>query len=243
MTDQLFGNSSPTQEPTEVQAPSIDEIKAKFGEDINKLAEGKAEADRFILQLQSEMAELRKDLSERLTMSDFLDKLEESKEQSKGTNQPLETSQSQEPTFSQADVSKLVEDQLNQRMDQERKQANITTASTKLKEAWGSDYDVKMAKRISELEVSKEFLTDMASKSPKAFVDLMVGSDKPQSKPSESLFTPPQSTVTVPSAPTGKTWEDYQTMRKENPHMYYSPQVQNEMFRRAKEDPTFVKRN
>jgi hypothetical protein len=211
-----------------------DDKKFKTSQD---LAKGKAEADRFILQLQEELAGIRQDLNTRVTLEAFMDKM--------NTTKPLETPSTDqnnqndpgtgEKGITTADIERLLEERISAREAQRTQETNVSEVKSKLTEAFGPDYVNKLKAKTSELGLSEDFMSKLAKEQPKAFLQLIgVSATQSRQAPTNSLFTPPSSNSQGSFAPTAdKSHSTYEALRKSDPAKYWTPEVQNQLHKDA----------
>jgi hypothetical protein len=232
MSDDLF-----VDDPNELPDETLDDKNyyeelvgdGKKFRDPEALARSKAEADAFITRLQRENAGLRDDLQARVKMEEFLDRV--SKSAPPASPEPTDDSPEPESTAKTGDLNKLIEDTLTAREKQAARRSNLDEVKKTLREQFGPNYASKFREIARELGVGEKFLEDTAASSPKAFYKLTGVAEKRQV---EQFEAPPKSTF-IPQAQgtTGKNYAAYERLRKEKPSEYWSPRVQNEMYREA----------
>ena len=207
-----------------------------------ELARGKAEADRFIQQLQGELAGLRTELSTRQTLEQLMDKMSadkgtENTNQSHNQNSQVGDGQNVK-AFTEEDIARLVEERLSKAEQARIHQSNLAHSKKALEESFGPDYVTHLKAKAQELGVSEEYLNNMAKETPKAFLKL-VEADGAQRATAPSLFSPPPSQQ-LPSqsnrsfAPTGQRKQSwYEDLKRKNASEYWSPAIQNQMHKDA----------
>lgn len=218
-----------TIDPTKDYLPELvgEDKKFKTAAD---LARGKIESDAFIERLKRENAELRSKKDTEISMQTFLDNLDK-----KLKPQPAlepDGTPPKEPTaehkgISEEDIVRLLES----REATKQKQANLEQAVSAAKKAFGANYSLVLEQKAQELGISKDFLTSVAEKNVPAFLRIVgaeIKDDNTQLFPSTSIST---SRPSIQSS--GKTFKDYEKIRKENPSEYMSSRVQNEMMAEA----------
>lgn len=186
------------------------------------LAKGKMEADNFIQRLLQEKAELLDTLNKKQTEEQVQKSLQTTQE-TPPTNTNVRTGE---------DMKALVAQTVQSLFAEQEVQRNVVEVNKTLQEMFGEKAAEKVAQRASELNVGVDFLKSVAAKSPSAFYKLL---DTGSNTPSGSVA---QSTVTTQAAAdtkVGKTWDDYKAMRKSNPALYHSPQVQQEIYKAVAE--------
>lgn len=221
--------------------PSNDETTDHFSElvgegkkfkDVQSLARGKAESDRFISKLQSELEELRTELKGRMRLEEVLNKLSTPPSNSAAPQQDEEEEEPSSQTKPQ-DISKLIE----QKLQEERKKLefaeNVKKVKTKLMEVYGSSYPSRLKEIARELEVSEDSLTRLAGENPKMFFRT-TGIDTTSTKKDDVFTPPPQGRTTGSSFNTGeRTKAFYDKLKKENPSEYWTPKIQSQMHKDA----------
>lgn len=205
---------------------------------VEDLAKAKLESDNFIESLKRENKEMREDLSARLTVEQALAKAREAG--TVETPKPTEntpTQQRQEP-----DLNTQIEQALNKRDQARTVQSNIEIVTNKMTEVYGS-VD-KAAENIStkskELGMSVEALQQMAATNPKAFFKLVGIDDKPQPTTPTSSWQRAKNpaamkAVSGESTVQAGSYKWYQELRRSDPATYYSPRVQLQMDKDARE--------
>ena len=227
--DQVNGDASEATGTASIFEELVGEgRKFKTPED---LAKGKKESDEFITKLQAEQAELREELSKRLTSEEVLAKIQEA-------NNSAQAQQGENTTpLSEDKVQELVRQTLESTRTGETKSSNLARADKALVEKFGDKAGEWLVKKAGELGVSPSFLQSVAETSPNAFFNTVGLSDTNTTvKP---LTTGSVNTETLShiqgNAPKQGTKAFYDNLRKDNPKQYWSPQVQNQIMKSAKE--------
>lgn len=221
-----------------ILAQVTEKFKNDKGElDVVALAKGKIEADAFIERLKSEQSELRQDLNSRTALEELLNDL-------KTARQPASNGQPQAPVnepeprdkaaLSKEDLVALVREELSTTQKQLHAQRNIDFVEAELTKQWGTSVRSKLEAKARELDVSLDFLKNIAAQRPKAFLE-MVGAKVVQQVDTSGI-TPPPSRQNVPlREPTkDRTMSYYRELRKSNPTLYWSPQTQLQEMNDAK---------
>lgn len=217
---------------------NIDENKDYFVELVGEdkkfktpqdLAKGKAESDLFIDRLQTENAELRKDLKAITTLAELTDKWALMQKQQTDP-QVFEDNQSQK-TVSEALTPEKLESILNSKLSEHEKlkvrQTNASFVREELKKTFGDRFSSKLKTELDNLGLTEEQANKMAEEQPKAFLRLFQGS----SGKSDSFQSPPKSAINAPFMPNTveRTQKHYDLLREQNPNLYWSPKVQNQL--------------
>lgn len=239
-TDDVFGSTSPkkdTQDTGTKDTSANDIFSSLVGEDKKfktpeDLAKGKLESDQFIEQLQRETKELREELGRRPTKEELLDTIRASQKDDQGNQTGLD----------EEAVRTLINKQVTEYDSQKAAAKNIETAANKMIELYGQKAGEITYNKAQELGVSVDYLKDLSARSPQAFYNVMginASSQKDtsnknlESNTNTETFKPGGGGHNPPSSP--KTWSEFETLRKENPKLYFSPKVQNEIFKMRKE--------
>lgn len=207
-------------------------------EEIAKLVKGKAESDKFIEQLKKENAEMRTDLTTRLTVEEALEKARPANPNTPTTT-PAPTggaanNQNSEATgLSEDALMSKVKGLLEEERTKETRTRNRQIAVQNLREVYGSDYATYVTKAAEKLGVITKFLEDMADTSPEGLMNVVKGAvpvpdKRPEAPPSNQVNT---GGIIDPN--TTKNNSYYQKLRKESPKVYYSPKIQIEMMKQA----------
>jgi len=224
--------------------PQLDETKDYYSELVGEgkkfkdnaaLARGKAESDLHINTLQNELKQLRSELANRVSIEQFLSKLEDkTKETPVAPPQvPATPDTSAGKPIDPNAIEQLLEAKLKEKELIRQAQANRDMVLEKLKEAYGADYQAKVATRAKDLGVTTEWFTEMVEKQPGAFLKIMNLPEKqPQVKP--DLFQAPPRSHSVPLSPTGgvKNYAYYRDLFKKDPGARM--RMQDEMLAQAK---------
>lgn len=256
-TEDLFSNANTTQdtkpvvfENEDANAPVIDPnhdwLSEYVGEgkkfrDAADLAKGKAHSDVFIARLQKEMDGLRQELNTRLKLEEFMDRMNSQNTQG-ASGQATQTAATgandgtaNNSALSPDDIEKVVEQKLQAKEAELRVQQNLEVTKAKLQEAFGANYVAELESRVNSLGLSKDLVNQLAKSEPKALFAMLglAGQQRQQ----DLLPTSPRSSVnTAGMGAVGtaeKTYRDYEKIRKQNPGLYWSTQVQSEMHRQA----------
>ncbi len=191
-------------------------------------------AQVHISNVETENADLRRQVEELSTNSTSLETVLEAIQQ---RTTPAETSQTSE-SVDAGSLQQMVEQVVDNRSVQSREQANIVAADRLAQEAFGEDAQATVRAKAVELGVTVDFLMNTAKASPGAFAK-MVGAVAPAAE----VVVPPTgattvSTVNSDSLLTGNSVKDfayYRKMEKEDKRQYRTVAVQQEMMRSRSE--------
>ena len=231
------GHDAVTEQATPEATPTTESFVAKLVEtrgdnwsDPEMIAKGKIEADNHIAELERQLAEMREDLSKQ----DYSKSLLEQLQSKAGTtpNEPVVSSEKSggvgeaNTTPDPAELESLVEATLKKREAEAKATGNIQAVDAALTEAFGTEASKVVTEKAKELGMSLDRMQAIAAESPNAFLRL-IGDVAPVAKPVAQ--TTAINTQAKLNTGGGKTWSDYQALRRSNPTQYYSPAVQREM--------------
>lgn len=209
MPETIFEN----EQPTELTPEQVVEKRMK-------------DKDEFIARLQSETAELRAELKSRLSLEELADKVISSKPATAAPQtEPVKPNAEPKELDLQTEIAKVIAE----RERANTRQQNLEKAKAALKEQFKDDYNNALKRVASELEVSENFLTEMAATSPTAFIKLVADNTKVQP---ENPQAPPRSTVNTQASFGQNVRKDanyYRELRLKDLALYLSPKIQNEM--------------
>lgn len=218
--------------------------------DIKQLAKGKYHADERIAQYEKEQADLRAELDKRLTYENLLakidasgrtpsDKVSKTDNSSNAESEEKETRSHEDNSkrLSPGEIEEMVRNTISKEATRSSMASNISQVKQALTATWGANYERTLLQKASELGLTPEYMENLAANSPKALLTL-VGASTQASKPTSSL--PPMTSVNGSASNQSKnlepgTFNFYEKLRKEDPRTYFSPRVQNEMMKNAKE--------
>lgn len=250
MTDNVFEADQTTNaEQTSVEATQTDNTfiselvgDGKKFKDIDALAKGKLEADKFIEHLQQEMSELRSELSSKATTEEILKSLKKED----NTNSP-NADENQHGIARPEDIANIVREQINQAKSEDIAKANVNEAHNALIEKLGShEKAVAFLKEKADglgLPVSR--LQQIAAESPKALYGVL-GMDSVTQQTHEKS-TSVKSNVNSEAVPTNPgqltpgTKAYFDAIRKEDKRKYFTSEIQDAIFK-AKKAGTYESR-
>lgn len=202
--------------------------------DEEALAKAALEKDRFIERIQRENATLRSEVQKRETMEELVKRLTPAR--------PSEDTDKKEPLSNPGSVSKdgltpeevrqLLSQELAARTDAERRQNNARAVREELLKRYGQNWQTPLKERQLALDVSEEYLTELAQTNPKVFFSLL--GDAPKREPGFTPPTPAFDTAKRPVTGNVKNKAYYDRILKEQGlAAYMHPRVQNEMQEQA----------
>lgn len=191
---------------------------------VEDLAKGKLEADNFIEEMKTEMAELRKDLSTSLRTAEAIEAIKKERDPSL-RKAPDES----EPV----DMGKIVRDELTKAENEKIAIGNIREANDHLVTKLGGKDEAKkfLSEKSQELGIPVDWFMDMAAKSPKALYNTL-GVDAPApvapKGPMKSDVNTLAKDLNSPRVKEGsKAYFD--EIRKKDPGTYWTPRVQQQI--------------
>ena len=202
------------------------------------LAKGKLESDAFIKQLQAELAKLREDFNGRIKLEEFMDRLEKTSTTQAPSNQGT-TPNEQVPAgnIPKSITKEDIESLLAAREREATEKANVRHVAEVLKSTFGDNFQSVVNTRAKELDLDTAYLADLAKTRPSAFLKIMNTGKAPEPGPSGNVI--PKSSVSATSfnsqTAAFKKFSDFEKIRRENPKLYHSKDVQAQMYALTKE--------
>ena len=202
--------------------------------DVEALAKGKVEADRFIEQMKQENAALKSDLEKQAYKIGVTTKMEEMASATptelsdpyNNNNGGTSNTANTQPVSSEANIESLVEQTLKKRELANASKSNIAVVESELEKAYGTEAASAVQQKAAELGLPISELQGMAAKSPSAFMQLM-GRAAPQ--PSPMVQGSIRTEGSTMQASSEKDFGYYQKLRRENSSLYYKPTTQRAM--------------
>lgn len=218
------------------------------GKELSTLKKRIDDKDTFIERLQEENREMRKDIGSRMAIEELYEKLQASQDAKASERKGSNNERNEEPSSSATKQSPSVEDIASitrkimmEETTKQKASRNLEETRSILTKAYGSNYVVELNKKVDELGLSRDFIDEVATRSPKALVSLL-RLDTDDATRNRNLAdtrngAPPQGTRTksltesLKEGNRGKTF--YDNVRRTNPKQYWSPAFQNEMHNTA----------
>jgi hypothetical protein len=197
------------------------------------IAKGKVEADEFIVNLQSQIEEMRKELERQDYASELLTKLQTKAPTpaNDGKSEVLGGSNEGKTNPTADDLASLIEQVVTARESKLTKAQRLNEVNAKLEETFGTEAEAKVKTRAQELGMTMTRLQEIAADSPTAFFALMGEAPKPESNRIPQGTLNPQSNFNRSSE---RTFAWYEELKKQDRKAYWSAKVQKEMFADAK---------
>lgn len=201
--------------------------------DVEALAKGKLEADKFIEQMKQENAALKADLEKTAYRLGVTDRLEEKASAStadlsdpNNNNSGTSDGANTQLGSSEANIESLVEQTLRKREQKTVADSNIALVEAELEKAYGTEAAATVRQKSEELGLPLAELQGMAAKSPAAFMQLM---GKPAPKANPLVQGSIRTEGSTMQASSEKDFGYYQRLRRENSSLYYKPSTQRQM--------------
>lgn len=202
--------------------------------DPDQLAKAYSHADATIKAREVELAQLRDELKTRISVEDQIKKLN-TKPQEPDSGQPRQDPPPTPSATPTADLDQRIKEALQANQRENQIIRNQDEVRAKLLDLYGDETKANevITRRANELGVSKKFLQDVASQSPKAFFAQLGVESAPNQRP----VTPSRGEVhfndTQPGHTKAGSYEYYEQLRKTDPGGFFSPKIQNQLMKDA----------
>jgi hypothetical protein len=237
----LFADQQTKKDVTTTSSDTTSPVAVLVGEgrkykDVDGLAKAYIEADSFINQLKTELAELREKAASAKTIDDVMERLK-AEQQAGASDKDDKTGTS---GLTPTDVRQIVSDAIRGNETVKQKQANLAKADAEMRKLFG-DKAEEMFKQEASTPEMREALTQLASVSPDKFVALFSGQQR-QGNATDTKTN--VNTAAMGSANNSGRATDpackeyYDNLRKTKPKEYLSSSVQLQMARAAEADPS-----
>lgn len=193
--------------------------------DEEALARGKWESDQYIKTLEEKLDAMNKELGTRMSIEDFLKTQKErnnvsSPQGNPPVNEQLVPDASKKESLTKDDIASIVREALTVEQTKANRNVNISEAKKAMADVWGASASTKINEAVDRLGLGKDFLNDIAARSPKAFLEL-VGATKQETKgnnnsPPVNQHRQPQSGYN-PNVRNKLWWDE---LKKTNPKEY-----------------------
>lgn len=205
---------------------------------VEDLARGKVESDLYIEhknraqdELRAEYTRLQNEYNSGQSLKELIDQLKSNKESQNDNTQNVPDDKSDK--FDLKQIEEMIRSNISATKQQEKEEQNFNSVQAKLKEAYGDNYATVLKQQISELGLTADFVNDLAKKHPTVLYRTLGLEGQRQN---ETFQAPPASkNRSDPFAPNvaKRTWSYYEKMRKSKPAEYFSPKMQDQMFKDA----------
>ena len=223
------GNQTQQTQTQEDWLAKIVEVKGEAFKDPQVLAKSKLESDNYIKQLESQLTDLRTELSKEDTAKKLLAELQSRRQDPNANSVPKqgETNPSDtKPELSEDVIQRLVEETLSKREQANSAQQNAKMVQDQLTQKYGTEAKAHVEKKAQELGMSFDRLSALAAESPSAFMTLI-------GEPKTEFKAPVQGTINTAagnySNPSERNWDYYQNLRRTNKTLYFNPKTQQQM--------------
>lgn len=232
------------QDQNAVGQPTLNDLvgEGKKFKTPDDLAKAKLESDRFIEKLQNEQRELREELAKRLSAEEALKRAQEAGKNVENREPPEQPPQKPATQQAPTDISSEVERILQRRDQESTVKRNIDLVTSKMHELYGTtDKAAEVVRnRSQELGMSVDQLQKLASDNPKAFFKLIGAEEKPAADTGATSWGSKKNPTALKSAATVSTvtpgtYKYYEEIRRSDPAAYFSPRVQLQMDKDARE--------
>lgn len=201
------------------------------------LAKAYVHAEKFIetLKREKQEAETRAQILEDLAKGQRQPANDQNANPDGNLTPPAGTPKENEPPV---DLKSLIQEELNKANTDKLRADNVNAVSEKLANTLGGPDKARhyVNQKAAEMGIGVDFLMDTAAKSPQAFYNLIgLANTRPNSTPT------PTSDFRRDAPNNGqKTFSDFEKIRVENPKLYWSRQIQDELFSLAAGNPNFT---
>lgn len=237
MTDNVF-----TQSPNQGNDTSSNPFDQWVGEgkkysSVEEMAKANIHAQEHITGIETTLTELREDLSKRETLDDLYGKITSNNQQN---SQPV--TPTPESMLSKDDITSLInsgiQDGITNFNTTNVKTQNTQQVSDELVKLYGDKAQEQLVNKATELGMSFESMTDLASNSPQAVLAYFNSAPSTQTSSNgtatmQSDFSTQASQQQSGGTAEHGTYQYYEALRKSNPNLYFSPKVQKEMHDQA----------
>lgn len=238
MTDTLF-EKEPGPAPVEDKDYLVELVgEGKRYKTPQDLAKAAVEKDRFIDHLtKNELAPLREELKKRMTIEEFMTKMEASRTTQTPSNvdtNPREPVSTNTDTLTPEQLERILDQKMAQRDASRVAENNRSAVRQKLKEVYGEQFPAKLRQEAAKLGIGEAFLDEVATKSPEAFYQLL-GLNSTRT-PVRDIAPPQSERTTFTPAATGRDYKFYQDLRTKmgSGAFFADMKVQNQMFQDLK---------
>lgn len=223
------GNQTQQTQTQEDWLAKIVEVKGEAFKDPQVLAKSKLESDNYIKTLETQLTDLRTELSKEEASKKLLAELQSRRQDPNANSVPKqgETNPSDtKPELSEDVIQRLLDEALSKRETTQTAQQNAKMVQDQLTQKYGTEAKAHVENKAKELGMSFDRLSALAAESPTAFMTL-IGEPKPEYKP------PVSGTINTAagnySNPTERDWNYYQNLRRTNKQLYFNPKTQQQM--------------
>ena len=147
---------------------------------VEDLAKGKAESDRFIEQLKTQLDEARTEVQKRIALEELKTAILE-RDNNSGNNRTPDTPADDKPVVNADSIDELIQKRLAEIEGSKTKTVNEQTVTNKLKEVWGDNATIELRKAAQSVGMSLSELQELGQRNPQALFKLIgVSGNQPQ---------------------------------------------------------------
>lgn len=234
MTD-LFSSDPAAVDPNKNYLTELVGEGKKF-QSPEELAKGKFESDLYVKHLTTRLDELRQDYqqlrddySSRADLKELIDQLN-TKPPSDPTLDP-KPGLLEKPQHDPREIESLVSNKIAQHEQAKRETENLNSVVSKLRERYGNNYQTVLEQHMVDLDLSKEYVSDLAKRSPKALLRTLGLDQEPKA---ETFQAPPRGSErrsdNFSPSTEKRTWSYYQKMKVDKPEQYRDPKTNVQMY-------------
>jgi hypothetical protein len=216
----------------------VKELKGENFVDPQVMAKSLIESNQHIDRIEAENVEYKTRVEQQDAQKNWADEVISKMNQrqpASGEGASQQTSSTSEPTNqgpSEDDVKSLIEQTITERDRKRTAAQNLEEVDSKLNELFGTEAADKVVERAKEMGMTVQRLQSMAEESPNAFFTLM-GAQVQKETNSVGVSNSVNSASFNQNSGT-HNWAYFQKMRVENPKLYRSSGVQNELLAQRK---------
>jgi len=195
---------------------------------VEDLARGKAESDRFITQLQNELAEARTEVQKRIALEELKTAiLERETNGGQPNGQPIEDKPASVDANS---IEELVSKKLADLETTKTKTANEAVVTETLNQLWGDNAATELKRVAADVGMSVKELGELGQRNPKALFKLIgVGN-----QPVPNGGSVPRSSIHVDNSVNGeRNKKYYDKLKATDPRSYWDKKTQVAMMKDA----------
>ena len=224
-----------TEEEIESYVAALVESKGEQWKDPEVIAKGKWEADRYINDLKAKNEQLQEQLEKAKQIDELLAALKSQKKSPEdGGGSPTiperPNVQTEPKGTSEDEIRALVEAKIAERESASQREKNVAQVDSELTRRFGDSASTVIRKQAAELDMTVDEVKELAATKPKAFFRLMGldGNTTPSS--SKVVGTGVRGDASFSGGP-ARDWAYYQDLRRKDKAKYFSPRVQDQMYR------------
>jgi len=242
MSNTLFDDPKPVDTQTVVNddgtvttPTAIEQLvgEGKKFKDVESLALGKVESDKFVAKLQADLNEVTSKLSEQDYAKNLLEQLQTNTSTKTNTvnpvvQDPVSAKPEDDTLFkaSEENLKNLVEKTLKDREVQSKADANLKVVRDALEKEYGTEATNKLKAVASELGLTESYIDTIASQSPAAIFKMIGQADKEFQPNVNTTVRTEGVNLTSTNQRNSKFYSD---MYKQDRKAWSSLEVQNQM--------------